>query len=426
MESFDTIGELLRLNRPGMTLPRDLYVGEQAFRFDTEVMLKSVWLYAGTVAHVKKPGDWFIFELGNNQVIIVRGRDGAIRAFYNSCRHRGSRICETASGTSARLSCPYHFWSYGLDGKLLSARNMPDGFSKADNGLIPVALENAGGLLFVCLSDNPPPFGQAKADLVEQIGLYDMSRLKVAVQDDLIEPANWKLVMENNRECYHCDQNHPELLKSLSTYGFGKGLPEDGANDVVADAAFDQMLESQRQHWIDLGIYHDLIEFPPENGETGWHRVARLPLANGAVSQTIDGRPASRIPIWAHGLNEPSSLSVWTQPNSWHHFCNDHVVTFSLTPLGPDTTLLRTSWLVHEDAVEGIDYDIDHLTAVWRATNAQDSYLSAVNHQGIKTDGYRQGTYSVEEKLVDAFKTFYVDASAKALADASVTAFAAG
>jgi len=91
-------------------------------------------------------------------------------------------------------------------------------------------------------------------------------------------------------------------------------------------------------------------------------------------------------------------------------------VTFSLTPLSADTTLLRTSWLVHEDAVEGVDYDIDHLTAVWRATNAQDSYLAAVNHQGIKTDGYRQGLYSVEEKLVDAFKTFYVDASVKAFA----------
>jgi len=232
MESFDTIGELLRLNRPGMTLPRDLYVGEEAFRFDTEVMLKSVWLYAGTVAHAKKPGDWFIFELGNNQVIIVRGRDGEIRAFYNSCRHRGSRICETESGSAARLQCPYHFWSYGLDGKLLAARNMPEGFSKAEHGLVPVAIENAGGLLFVCLSDNPPPFGQAKADMAEQIGLYDMSKLKVAVQDSLIEPANWKLVMENNRECYHCDQNHPELLQSLSTYGFGKGLPEDGDNDA--------------------------------------------------------------------------------------------------------------------------------------------------------------------------------------------------
>ncbi len=416
MHDFAPIAELLKANRDGYTLPRDLYVSQEAYRFDVEVMLKSVWLYAGTVAHAKKPGDWFIFELGNNQVIIVRGRDGEVRAFYNSCRHRGARICETATGNSPRLICPYHFWTYGLDGKLLAARNMPEGFDKADNGLIPVALENVGGLLFVCLSDNPPPFGRAKEDIANQIAIYNMDKLKVAVQDDLIEPANWKLVMENNRECYHCDQNHPELLKSLSTYGFGKGLPEDGEADVVDDAAFDAMLEAQRQHWMDLGIYHDLIEFPPDaQGHTGFHRVARLPLAHGAVSQTLDGRPASKLPIWPHGLDEETSLSIWTQPNSWHHFCNDHVVTFSLTPLGPDKTLLRTSWLVHEDAVEGVDYDPANLAAVWRATNAQDSYLSAVNHRGITSDGYRQGLYSVEEKLVDSFKTFYVDASNRAL-----------
>jgi glycine betaine catabolism A len=415
MHTFDSIAELLGRNRPGYTLPSDLYVGEEAFRFDTEVMLRSVWLYAGTVAHAKNPGDWFVFELGKTQVIIVRGRDNEIRAFYNTCRHRGARICETQSGSASRLTCPYHFWSYGLDGRLLSARNMPDDFVKADNGLVPVALENAGGLLFVCLSDNPPPFGQAKRDIADQVGLYDVDKLKVAVQDNLVEPANWKLVMENNRECYHCDQNHPELLKSLSTYGFGKGLPEDGAEDVVDDAAFDAMLEEQRQHWEKIGIYRDLIEFPEENGKTGWHRVARLPLAHGAVSQTLDGKPACRLPIWSHGLGEHSSLSIWTQPNSWHHFCNDHVVTFSLTPLGPDKTLLRTSWLVHEDAVEGVDYDPENLAAVWRATNAQDSYLSAVNHAGIMNEGYRQGCYSVEEKLVDAFKTFYVEASEEAL-----------
>lgn len=419
MHHLDTIAALLAQDRPGHTLPRDLYVGEDAFHFDTEIMLKSVWLYAGTVAHAKKPGDWFIFELGNNQVIVVRGRDGEIRAFYNTCRHRGARICETPTGNAARLTCPYHFWSFGLDGRLLSARNMPESFVKADHALVPVAIENAGGLLFVCLSDNPPPFGRAKEDIAREIAPYNLERLKVAVQDNLIEPANWKLVMENNRECYHCDQNHPQLLKSLSPYGFGKGLPEDGEHDVVDDSAFDAMLADKRAHWRALGLNDELIEFPEENGRPGWHRIARLPLERGAVSQTVDGKPACRLPIWPHGLDETSSLSVWTQPNSWHHFCNDHVVTFSLTPLGPESTMLRTSWLVHEDAVEGVDYQPDNLAAVWRATNEQDSYLATVNHRGIKSDGYRQGLYSVEEKLVDAFKSFYVEAGKRALETAA-------
>ena len=105
-------------------------MGQAAFDFDTQVLLKSVWLFACTVAHVKRPGDYFRFDLANTSVLIVRGRDGEVRAFYNSCRHRGARICEAQTGQASRLMCPYHIWTYGLDGRLLAARNMGDGFDK--------------------------------------------------------------------------------------------------------------------------------------------------------------------------------------------------------------------------------------------------------------------------------------------------------
>jgi glycine betaine catabolism A len=399
MADFQPIAALLAQDRPGHTLPGALYVSEDAFAFDTQVMLKSVWLYACTVAHVKNPGDYFLFELAHNSIIIVRGRDGEVRAFWNSCRHRGARICEGQRGRSPRLMCPYHQWTYGLDGALLAARGMADDFDKADHGLNPVALENIGGLIFICMSDTPPPIDRVKADIAEQIAVYDLERMKVAVQDNLIEDANWKLVMENNRECYHCDSGHPELISVLGTTGFGKDAPADGA------------LAVKRAEWQALGLDHDLIEFP----DGWWHRVARLALANGAVTQSIDGKLACQKLIGPFAAPESSSLSVWTQPNSWHHFCCDHVVTFSLTPLAADKTLLRTSWLVHEDAVEGMDYDPDHLAALWRATNTQDCHFSSLNHQGISTDGYRQGPYAVEEKLVERFKDFYVAAAKAAL-----------
>ena len=411
MSRFESIQALLQQDRSGHTLPRDLYVGEEAFQFDTQVMLKSVWLYACTAAHVKNPGDYFVFEVANNAIIIVRGRDNEIRAFWNSCRHRGARICTEQRGRSARLMCPYHQWTYGLDGKLLAARNMAEDFDKQDHGLNPVALENVGGLIFICMDDNPPSIERVKADIEDQIAIYDIERLKVVVQDNYVEDANWKLVMENNRECYHCDAGHPELISVLGTYGFGKGLPEDGEADVVDDAAFDAMVEAKREQWKKLGIFRELIEFP----DGWWHRMARLPLANGAVTQSIDGKLACQKLIGPFSEPETSSLSVWTQPNSWHHFCCDHVVTFSLTPLAADKTLLRTSWLVHEDAVEGVDYDPDHLAALWRTTNTQDGHFSMLNHQGISTDGYQQGPYAVEEKLVEDFKNFYVAASSKAL-----------
>jgi Rieske 2Fe-2S family protein len=226
--------------------------------------------------------------------------------------------------------------------------------------------------------------------------VYDIEKLKVVVQDNYIEDANWKLVMENNRECYHCDVGHPELISVLGTTGFGKDAPDNAA---------------KHEEWKALGIDHDLIEFP----DGWWHRIARLALANGAVTQSIDGKLACQKLIGPFTAPETSSLSVWTQPNSWHHFCCDHVVTFSLTPISPDKTLLRTSWLVHEDAVEGVDYDPDRLAALWRKTNEQDGHFSAINHRGIATDGYIPGPYAVEEKLVDDFKSFYVDRAKAAL-----------
>ena len=399
MSRFEPIAQLLNKDRKGHTLPRELYVSEEAFHFDTQVMLKSVWLYACTVAHVKNPGDFFVFELANNSIIIVRGRDNEVRAFWNSCRHRGAKICLEQKGRAPRLTCPYHQWTYGLDGKLLAARSMEADFAKGDHGLNPVALENVGGLIFICLADAPPPIDRVKADIAQQIAVYDLERLKVAVQDDYIEDANWKLVMENNRECYHCDVGHPELIRVLGTTGFGK------------DAPADDYLATKRAEWQSLGIDHDLIEFP----DGWWHRVARLALANGAVTQSIDGKLACQRLIGPFKQPETSSLSVWTQPNSWHHFCCDHVVTFSLTPISPDKTLLRTSWLVHEDAVEGVDYDPDHLAALWRATNVQDGHFSMINHQGISNDGYQPGPYAVEENLVEAFKDFYVSSSMAAL-----------
>jgi glycine betaine catabolism A len=353
-----------------------------------------------------------VFELANNSIIIVRGRDNEVRAFWNSCRHRGARICLEQKGRAPRLMCPYHQWTYGLDGKLLAARSMAEDFDKAEHGLNPVALENVGGLIFICMADNPPPITQVKADIAEQIGIYDLDHLKVAVQDDYIEDANWKLVMENNRECYHCDVGHPELISVLGTYGFGKGLPEDGDADIVDDNSYDALVAAKRAEWRALGIDHDLIEFP----DGWWHRIARLALANGAVTQSIDGKLACQKLIGPFTEPETSSLSVWTQPNSWHHFCCDHVVTFSLTPISAGKTMLRTSWLVHEDAVEGVDYDPGHIAALWRKTNEQDGWFSMINHKGIDNEGYAQGPYAVEEKLVEDFKNFYVATSKAALA----------
>mgnify|MGYP000064686321 CR=1 FL=1 len=383
---------------PQYKLPAEAYYEDSWLLQEKLKLFGASWLYAGQANELSEHGSYKTVKIGLDELVIVRDKQGQLNAFHNVCRHRGAQLVQ-GTGNCGTLVCPYHKWTYGLDGKLLAARSMAEDFDKADHGLNPVALENVGGLIFICLSDNPPPIDRVKADIVDQIAVYDLEKLKVAVQDDYIEDANWKLVMENNRECYHCDVGHPELISVLGTTGFGR------------DAPADDYLETKRAEWQALGIDHDVIEFP----DGWWHRVARLALANGAVTQSIDGKLACQKLIGPFKVPETSSLSVWTQPNSWHHFCCDHVVTFSLTPIGPEKTLLRTSWLVHEDAVEGVDYNPDHLAALWRATNVQDGHFSMVNHQGIANDGYVQGPYAVEENLVEDFKDFYVDRAKAAL-----------
>ena len=147
-------------------------------------------------------------------MIIVRDDDEQVRAFHNVCRHRGSRILDDACGSVGNLVCPYHHWTYNVDGRLLHADNQPATFDRSRFGLKPVHVRNVGGFVFICLADEPPAdFDDVAARIEPYLAPYELGRTKVAHQVDIIEEGNWKLVMENNRECYHCD-GHPELLSA--------------------------------------------------------------------------------------------------------------------------------------------------------------------------------------------------------------------
>jgi Rieske 2Fe-2S family protein len=138
-------------------------------------------------------------------------------------------------------------------------------------------------------------------------------------------------------------------------------------------------------------------------------RTERLPLEDAGESETLDTRVACRRLLGALSEKRLGALSLWTQPNSWHHFMSDHIVTFAVFPLTPETTLLRTKWLVHQDAVEGRDYERDNLIAVWHATNRQDSALVGKAGAGVRSSGYQPGPYSPDtEGLVEKFSAWYV------------------
>jgi Rieske 2Fe-2S family protein len=399
---------LLRRRKPGHTLEAPFYVSQEVFRADLDVIFGRHWIFVGVDPDVPEPGDCMKVDVGAASVVLVRGDDMEIRAFHNVCRHRGARIVLDDKATVGNLVCRYHQWTYGLDGQLLFAEHMGPGFDASCRGLKPVHVRSVGGLLFICLASEPPPDIDDMARAIEPYVLpHGLRDCKVAATIDLVEEGNWKLTMENNRECYHCMANHPELTVPLFEFGFGfsmDGLDEDRRGHADRYAR----LEAEScARWEGAGVPSRLLENLHEVA-TGY-RTQRLPLDGAGESHTRDTKVASKRPLGALTDRRMGALHLWTQPNSWHHLMSDHAVTFSVLPLSPDRTLLRTKWLVHKDAVEGVDYDLENLTAVWKATNEQDGHLVGIAQAGVRSPAYEPGPYSPHtEDLVDKFCDWYV------------------
>jgi Rieske 2Fe-2S family protein len=402
-EPFD-LHALIARRRPGFTLPAPFYLSTEVFALDLELIFGRHWFYVGVEPEIPEPGDFFTVEIGSDSLIIVRDDDLAVRAFHNVCRHRGARLRPAGRGIVGNLVCPYHQWTYNLRGELIRNPHMGEGFEYCKYGLKPVRLESLAGLLFICLSEDPPQgFEEMRRVLAPYIDPHEVGNCKVAFQSDLIEAGNWKLTMENNRECNHCSANHPELTVPLLEYGFGYQPSPDNAAEVQA---FQELLASEHTRWQACGLPSAEVERLDEI--TGF-RAVRLPIAQSGESQTVDTRVASRKLLGQLPQAALGGLSVWTQPNSWHHFMSDHIVSFSVLPVAADRTLLRTRWLVHKDAQEGVDYHVDRLTSVWSATNSQDGALVERAQQGISSAAYEPGPYSpFTEGLVDKFCDWYL------------------
>jgi Rieske 2Fe-2S family protein len=400
------LSALLARRRLGYTLEAQFYTNETIFRQDLDFIFARHWIQVGVEPDIASPGDCMIVDIGPHAIIVARDDDGGLRAFHNVCRHRGARLLHTAKTNVGNLVCPYHQWTYGLDGSLLFAAHMPEQFDATCHGLRRVHVRSLAGLLFICMAETPPDDFDAMAQtLAPYIMPHDIRGCRVAFEEDIIEHGNWKLTMENNRECYHCNAAHPELTRSIFAEGFG--FAPVGAEAEAQAERFHSMVGALHRDWEQGGLpsreIEDLVDRP-----TGF-RTERLPLEDAGESETLDTRVACRKLLGKFSEKRLGALSVWTQPNSWHHFMSDHIVSFSVFPLTPETTLLRTKWLVHADAVEGRDYQCANLTAVWRATNRQDSDLVGKAAAGIRSSGYRPGPYAPDtESLVEKFCAWYV------------------
>ncbi|HEY7888478.1 MAG TPA: aromatic ring-hydroxylating dioxygenase subunit alpha [Steroidobacteraceae bacterium] len=399
MSIAEKMGKLLAQRRRGFSLPQGLYLDPEVHEFDRRAIFERHWLQAGLLAQIPRSGDYLTFEIGGTSVIVLRNEDGGIGAFFNTCRHRGARICREKTGRMGRrLVCPYHHWSYDLQGHLAQAPRMHPGFERAGIRLAPVRVETVAGLIFVCLAEHAPDFAPFRAALEPMLEPHELIHAKVAHTVTLIERADWKLVMENARECYHCRAGHPELMRSFSDFT---------ASDV----------SGRTEEWI--AAFEGRCE--ARSLKTGsvigpWYELERFPLNEGALSYTMDGRPAVAKRLGRLGDGDVGVMWWAVQPNGFNHVTGDYGFFFQALPTGPMETTVTGTWIVHEDAVEGVDYDLAALTQVWAATNDQDRALSENNQRGVESLAYMPGPYSqTSEQLVLRFADWYCGAAERYL-----------
>ncbi len=390
----DCIGKLLGMDsvfitqfldryQSGYSLEQPFYTDETVFAFEWKHIWQKNWLYAGTTAQIPKSGDYFIYQLQKDGIIIIRGNNGEIYAHYNTCAHRGSAICLQEKGNASKLICPYHQWVYDKDGTLLNARMMPDDFYKGDYHLRSVHVQLVEGLIFICLAENAPDFSGIKNSLVPFVVPYKIDAAKIAYVKQYTLRANWKLVAENFRECYHCGSAHPEYCKAV----IGANLREDT----------DLLTASKQKLWQQKGLATKLVEVT--DGTTTY--AVRYPLRPGIESYSVDGKNVS-VPMGNHKDYDAGVVGLVNYPNFWMDAVSDYVWIMKVTPISASATSVEFCWLVDEKAVEGKDYDTKRLTEFWEITGAQDGELCKNNFRGIETNGYRPGPYApVEDQVIN-------------------------
>lgn len=378
--------ELLTGRDPNFSLEQKFYTDPDYYKLDLENIFYKDWLFVGHDCELPKTGSYMTVQIGAYPVIVVRDAQGGIRAFHNSCRHRGSRICSAEKGTAAKLVCPYHQWTYELDGRLLFARQVGPDFKPADYGLKPVHCETVAGYVYICVAEEAPDFAAFRNLVEPYLAPHNIKDAKVAFESSIIEKGNWKLVWENNRECYHCAANHPELCRT-----YPEAPTATGVQGVMEDPEINQLWKSCAS--IGLPARFNI-------SEDGRYRITRIPLLRDAVSYTMSGKAAVKKPLSdkVAGSTNIGAMLLFNYPSTWNHLMADHAISFRVLPISAEETLVTTKWLVHKDAVEGVDYDLDELTHVWIQTNDQDRKIVEENAVGIHSPAYQPGPYSVEHE----------------------------
>jgi phenylpropionate dioxygenase-like ring-hydroxylating dioxygenase large terminal subunit len=388
---------LIASRRPGHALPREFYTDPAIFEADVEHMLLKHWFCAGHESSIARSGDYLTVDLGAESVILTRTSAGEVRALLNVCRHRGSRLVGERCGhaPSGRLICPYHAWTYGLDGQLLAARQMPPSFRPGEVSLRTLPVRVVEGLIFTTFAARPLDFAAAELALRLSAGVYGWGRAKVAHRELYSIAANWKLAVENYMECYHCQPAHPEFAKR-HVYARPAELRED-------------LERAGRQRAQALGVAVRDVDRYGSTAARGEESIAVMPSAlfEGFSSATPDGKAGRRL-MGAFRTSDGNSTYFDIGPLSDFLAYPDHGVIYRFIPRGVNRTEMELIWLVDADAVEGEDYDVEQLTWLWRTTSLEDKKIVEMNQEGVNSRYFEPGPYSMQESFTDRFVEWYL------------------
>jgi glycine betaine catabolism A len=349
------------------TLPSQAYASPDVFAWEQERFLGGSWLCLGRADGLGTPGDQRAMRAGREAVLLVRGRDEVLRGFFNTCRHRGHELlpCGGSAVNRRFVRCPYHSWTYGLDGRFRAAPDFEDrpGWrtDDPDNSLAPARVEEWRGWVFVNADGRAPSLAEHIGNLDQAIGPYEPDALVVAAEHDYVVRANWKLIHENYHECYHCSNIHPELCRVTP--------PESG------------------------------VQFEP----TGLVVGGSMDLMDHAETMSLDGRSGGE-PL--PGLDEGRRRIVeyWGMfPNLLVSAHPDYVMTHRLEPLSNDRTRIECQWLFPAHVATRPGFDPAYAVEFWDLTNRQDWSACEGVQRGAEGRGYRQGPLSPMEVGVYQF-----------------------
>lgn len=404
-DEVDKLAILLESRQPNFGLPRPFYHEESLYELEMEAIWRQGWLFAGHSCQIPNPGDYFLYDIEGDSVIVIRSENEYVNAFFNLCRHRGSVICQRPEGNVKRFICPYHQWTYDRNGNLLLNHGMQAELDKSQLGLHTVHAREVEGMIFISLSDEPVDFDPVEAAISPVAKPQGLSRAKVAKIMDFDVGANWKLVWENNRECYHCNVSHPQYIKAnFDHYNADDTIPRVAERLKTVTFRLETKLSALG---LEVRDETGMTEFPdPDHGI--WYAANRTPMDLGYVSETMDGQQVAPL-MGDYTDPDVGTLRIRSLPNFWIHASCDHSVAVRLTPNGIAHTNIRMIWLVDGEAEEGKDYTLDKLLPFWQLTAEQDWAICSNQQRGVSSHAYIPGPLSTyKEYNLDRFLRWYI------------------